>query len=509
MSGPIIEMKAIHKEFPGVVANDHVDLSIYPGEVHALLGENGAGKSTLMSVLNGIYKPDGGDILFRGEPVVLKTPKDAVNLGLGMVHQHFELVDTMTVSENVFLGSPECGGILKPEDMNQKVLECSQKYRLDVDPSALVWQLSIGEQQRVEIIKLLFRGAEILILDEPSAVLTPQESDAMFLTLRNMAGDGKAVVFITHKMREVLTYADRITVLRNGRSVASMLRGQTDQNQLTSLMVGRELTCIPDRSPAQCGEEILSLENVDALNDKGLPALREVTFGICSGEILGIAGVAGNGQRELAEVVAGLRKVTAGSITLAGKTISNRGPAYVMKQGGAFIPEDRLGMGLVPNLDMVSNSILKTYNDRKHSRHGFLKMTESRAEAEALVEEYNIKSAGIRKPIKLMSGGNQQKLLVGREIKGEPSLIVAAYPVRGLDVGATREIHNILQQQRERGAAILLISEDLDELFELADRIAVFFEGRLMGIVDRHTTTYNEIGCMMVGAEMKPESEVS
>ncbi len=501
MTVPILEMKGITKTFPGVIANSDVNLQIFQGEIHALLGENGAGKSTLMNVLTGIYKPDDGEILYHGDPYNIKKPKDAVNIGIGMVHQHFKLVEPLTVTENVFLGSKECRQVLDMAEMSKKVTVCSEEFGLQLENSAKIWQLSIGEQQRVEIVKLLFRGTEILILDEPTAVLTPGESISLFRVLRKMADKGKAIIFITHKMYEVMAHSDRITVLRGGKSVASMLNKDTNREELTRLMVGKELKNEKCEENLTQGPVVLELNNVEALNDRGLPALCKAILSVHSGEILGIAGVAGNGQKELAEVITGLRKCTGGHVLLSEKDITNHNPKELLKNGVAFIPEDRLGMGLVPNLSMEQNAVLRDYDNEGFSKGGFLRFAAMKKKANLLVEEYEIRSAGTKRPVKLMSGGNQQKLLIAREIWGKPKLVVAAYPVRGLDIGATDAVHSILLEQKKAGAAILLISEDLDELFAISDRIAVLYEGRITGIVNTQCTSYEEVGCLMVGIE--------
>lgn len=499
MSELILEMRGITKRFAGVVANHDVDLKLYSGEIHALLGENGAGKSTLMNILTGIYRPNDGEIYYKGKKITIKSPKDAVAIGVGMVHQHFKLIPTLSVTENVFLSSDNCKFFFKLKEMDKEVKRCSEEFHLDLEPTAKVWQLSVGEQQRVEIVKLLYRGSEILILDEPSAVLTPQESKAMFKVLRAMADAGKVVVFITHKMNEVMANADRITVLRDGASVATMLTKDTNRDELTHLMVGRELEVQghTDRSPH--GELVLKVEELCANNDQGFLALNKASFEIYAGEIFGIAGVAGNGQRMLAEAIAGLRETKGGRVIFKGEDITSDSPKQRINKGIAFVPEDRLGMGLVPGLDMMENVILKHYYYPQYSKKGILQKKNIRRITESFVEEHDIKNAGLQRPVGLMSGGNQQKLLIAREISGEPDLIICAYPVRGLDIGATEAIHKILMKQRERGAAILMISEDLDEIFEMSDRIGVLYDGQLKGIMDIQEATYDKIGRLMVG----------
>ena len=505
MKQPILEMRHICKYFPGVKANDDVNFAIYPGEIHALLGENGAGKSTLMNILTGIYKPDSGKILYQGASCALKNPKDAVQLGIGMVHQHFRLVESLTVSENVYLGTKECKNLLNLDAMHQRVAACSDEFGLEVDPRAKIWQLSIGEQQRVEIVKLLFRGAEILILDEPTAVLTPQESVSLFETLRKMADANKAVVVISHKMNEVMANADRITVLRDGKSIDTLLRSETDEVQLTQLMVGRELGKIQPNEDVVRGERVLHMQNVHANNDKGLPALDGLDLEVYGGEIVGIAGVAGNGQRELTEAIVGLRKKTGGAVTLCGDDITKKSAYEIKNLGVSFVPEDRLGMGLVPGLSAVENVMLRDCDTPASSRRGIVSLQKVAQRTKEMIETYEIKCAGMNRPVKLMSGGNQQKLLLAREIGGTPKLLITSYPVRGLDIGATNSVHQILEEQRKNGVAVLLISEDLEELFQLCDRVAVLFKGRITGVVERKDFSYDKVGYLMVGSQHEEE----
>ena len=494
----MVEMKKITKSFSGNLANDKVDFIAKCGEVHALLGENGAGKSTLMSALTGLYRPDSGEIRLRDKTIELKSPRDAIEHGIGMVHQHFKLVKPFTVTENIALGASTTPFLLNLDKVEAEIVSLAERFGLKVDPRAKIWQLSVGEQQRVEIIKMLYRGAEILILDEPTAVLTPQEVDDLFETLRQMANAGCAVIFITHKFREVMAGSDTITVLRNGQNVATVKTSETDQNKLAQLMVGREMTAKPLEKKGQPGEVVLKLDKVEAFNDKGLPALQCISTEIRAGEILGIAGVAGNGQRELAEVVTGLRETSGGKIMISGKDYTDRSPKEFISAGVAHVPEDRLGTGLVPNLTAVDNILLKDY--RNHQGY-FLDLKESRKLAEKMVEDFQIKLTSIDDPIKLMSGGNLQKMLLAREFHSEPKLIVAVYPVRGLDIGATRAVRQLLLEQREQGAAILLISEDLDELMELADKIAVMYEGEIMDILPPTYDNLEAIGLLMAGSK--------
>jgi simple sugar transport system ATP-binding protein len=492
-------MRGITKRFPGVLANDHVDLEVYPGEVMALLGENGAGKSTLMNVLSGLYRPDEGEILIHGWPVHLHSPRDAIAHGIGMVHQHFMLVETLTVAENVILGLDTVGWVPRMEEVHRQIEALSEQYGLRVDPTAYIWQLSVGEQQRVEILKLLYRGADILILDEPTAVLTPQESADLSRTLRRMADEGKAVIFITHKLDEVMAFADRVTVLRAGKVVATLRTAETNKVELARLMVGREVLFRLEKRTCQPGEVALEVKDLQALNDKGLPALRGVSFQICAGEILGIAGVAGNGQRELAEVITGLRRATGGSVRVYGRDITNRSPREIIEAGISHIPGDRVGVGLVPNLPISDNLAMKAYRHPPLARGPLLDRSAMRDFARRLVEAFRIATPSPQTPARLLSGGNQQRVVLAREITASKGILVAVYPTRGLDVGATEAVRKALLEERDKGAAILLISEDLDELMQLSDRIAVLYEGQVMGVVVPEETTPEAIGLMMAG----------
>lgn len=495
---PLVEMRGITKRFPGVVANDNVNIEAYAGEIYALLGENGAGKSTLMNILTGLYRPDEGEIYIRGEKRVFSSPKDAIDAGIGMVHQHFKLVYPFTVAENVILGQPT-STFLDMEKVEQAIEEISQKYGLWVEPKAKIWQLGVGEQQRVEIIKMLYRGANILILDEPTAVLTPQEVRDLFATLRQMADQGCAVIFITHKLHEVMAFADKITVLRGGKSVASLKKEDTTQEELARLMVGREFSRkrIP-RKPAG-DETILKIENLHALNDKGRKALDGVNLELKKGEIVGIAGVAGNGQRELAEVITGLRPATEGKVWLDGRDITNRPPRQIIDAGISHVPEDRLGMGLIPNLNSIDNVALKCYRSQEVGKL-LLDTACLKERAAKMVADFNVKQASLYMPVKMMSGGNLQKLLLAREISNNPRVIVAVYPVRGLDIGATEAVHELLMQEREKGTGVLMVSEDLEEIFKVADRVAVMYGGKFMGVLPVEEAEVEQIGLMMAGS---------
>jgi simple sugar transport system ATP-binding protein len=498
-------MRGITKRFGTVVANDHIDFHAAWGEVHALVGENGAGKSTLMSILAGLYRPDEGTVEIDGASVRFRSPRDAIGHGIGMVYQHFMLVEPFSVAENVILGERRSGTQLEAGRVERELATLSEKYGLGVDPRARIWQLSVGEQQRVEILRLLHLGARILVFDEPTAVLTPQEAHNLLRTLRELAVQGFCVVFISHKLDEVLEVADRISVLRRGRIVASTTPAETDRRTLARSMVGRELAdhvIDPSLEPHEAvaaGATMLELRGVSALGDKGLPALRDVDLKVRAGETLGIAGVAGNGQRELAEVITGLRPITGGTICIAGKEMTGRPAGEIARAGVAHIPEDRLATGLIGAMDLSENAILRDYGRPPLSSGPFLMLHAVSAFADRLIAAHDVKAPGRWARMRTLSGGNQQKLLLARELSGAPRVIVAVHPTRGVDVGATEAIHAALREQRTRGAATLLISEDLDELLALSDRIAVLFEGRIMGVLPARGADREEIGLMMAG----------
>ncbi|MDX1615058.1 MAG: ABC transporter ATP-binding protein [Candidatus Promineifilaceae bacterium] len=497
-----MEMRGIVKRFPGVLANDQVSFDVRAGEVHALLGENGAGKSTLMKILYGLYQQDEGQILLNGEVVQIDSPSDSIALGIGMIHQHFMLVPTLTVAENVALGLPSSRGPLTDLDqVSARILKLAELYGLQVEPNTLVWQLSVGQQQRVEIIKALYRGAALLILDEPTAVLTPQEVDEFFITLKQMAADGHALIFISHKLHEVLEISDRVTVLRDGHVVDTVPTAQTSRQELAQMMVGRPVTMQRERPPAELGSVRLRLENVQALSVRETLALRGVSLEVQAGEILGLAGVSGNGQRELAEVVSGLRPATEGRILLDGQEITGQGPGAIMDQGLAYIPEERMRDGMIADFNVAENFILREHHRRPYARAGFLDFGAIRTRAAELIERFNVKTPSQETPAKSLSGGNIQKLILARELSRQPGVLVAAQPTRGLDIGATEYVHERLLEQRSAGRATLLISEDLDEILALSDRIAVIFEGRIMGVMSRAEATPEKLGLLMAGVE--------
>ena len=496
---PAIRATGVVKRFPGVLANDHVDFDLRAGEVHALLGENGAGKSTLMNVLAGMYTPDEGEIRLDGEPVAFRSPRDAIAAGIGMVHQHFALVPSQTVTENVVLGLDKPRFRLDLKRFDDEIGQIATSVGLQVDPRARIWQLSVGEQQRVEILKLLYRGARILIMDEPTAVLAPQEIDDLFATLRAMTATGKSVVFISHKLGEVLAIADRITVMRRGRvTAAGVPAAGATREDLARLMVGRSVLERIHRADREPGEVVLDVRDVEAANDRGLPALRGASLQIRSGEIVGLAAVAGNGQAELAEVVTGLRTCR-GSIRVNGEEIANRSPGHAIRRGVGHVPEDRTSVGSAPNLSLVDNAMMKRYRDGPIARGWLVHRPAARSLAEGLKAEYQIAAPSVDSEARLLSGGNLQRLILARELERKPGLLVAVQPTRGLDVGAIETIHQLLLDRRAAGAAILLISEELDELFAVADRIDVMYEGRIVGSFPPDPELVNDIGLRMTG----------
>jgi simple sugar transport system ATP-binding protein len=501
----LVELQGISKQFPEVLAVDHVDFQLRRGEIHALLGENGAGKTTLMNVLYGIVRPTSGTVLVRGKAASIHSPRDSIKLGIGMVHQHLKVVEPHTVVENIILGLKEPRYILNLKDAAQRVKGLAEKYGLPVDPNSRIWQLSIGERQRVEILKVLYRDADILIMDEPTSVLTPQETKELFSSLVKMKEEGKGIVFITHKMREVFELSDRVTVMRRGRVVSVAQTHETDERELARSMVGREVIFSLKKASPHFGEDILKLEGVVSQNDKGLLALRSVSLTVCGGEIMGVAGVAGNGQKELTEVIAGLRHVTAGRVSVGGEDTTNSSPKAAFERGVAFIPEERMGVGAVPSLSVAENLALKSYRYPPSSNRGFLDEKVLREKAIELIAKYDIMTPSPETPARFLSGGNLQKVVLARELSGGkstgPKVIIASYPTRGLDVGAAEYIQKALLAFREQGIAILIVSEELDELFMLSDRLAVMFNGRIMGVLDQGQFDVEAVGLMMAGKE--------
>lgn len=495
-----MEMRGIVKRFPGVLANDRVDFDVRAGEIHALLGENGAGKSTLMRCLYGMYQPEEGEILFNGKPVHLRSPADAIKQGVGMIHQHFMLVDSLTVAENVALGLPSTRGFVKDLDhVAARINELAQSYGLQVDPWAYIHHLSVGQQQRVEIIKALYRNASLLILDEPTAVLTPQEVDELFITLKQMANDGHALIFISHKLREVMAFTDRVTVLRDGRNVGSVATADTNRRQLAEMMVGRELNLNPERPDVEIGEPRLRLEHVCALGSHGRSALRDVTLSVHAGEIVGIAGVSGNGQLEIAEIAVGLRDISSGHLYVGEEDVTGQSCKQIMDRGVSYIPEERNRDGMIGDFTVAENLILREHGRLPYARMGFLNFRNIARQCDAMVNGFSVKTPSIDTPMKNLSGGNVQKVILARELNRHPRVLIAAQPTRGLDIGATEFMRERISQQRAEGTATLLISEDLDEILALSDRIAVMYEGHIMGILNRDEVTTEALGLMMAG----------
>ncbi len=495
-----VEMHGIVKRFPGVLANDRVNFDVHAGEVHALLGENGAGKSTLMRQLYGLYRPDEGQVLFDGQVVEIHSPSDAIRLGIGMIHQHFMLVESLTVAENVALGLASSRGILTDlEVVSERIEQLAQRYGLRVDPDAYIWQLSVGQQQRVEIIKALYRGAALLILDEPTAVLTPQEVDEFFVILKQMASDGHALIFISHKLNEVMAFTDRVTVLRDGHNVGTVATAETSKEKLAEMMVGRQLNARPDRPPVEIGAPRLVLENIEAQGDRGTPALRGVSLQVRAGEILGLAGVSGNGQRELAEVIVGLRPASGGRVLLDDQDITRKPPGAVIDAGLSYIPEERNRDGMIKDFTISENLILRENGKPPYVKGWFLDFGAIEKRATELVENFAVKTPSIETPIKNLSGGNAQKVILARELSRTPRVLVAAQPTRGLDIGATEYVRQQIIRQRDEGTATLLVSEDLEEILALSDRIAVIFQGQIMGLLSREEATPERLGLMMAG----------
>jgi ABC-type uncharacterized transport system ATPase subunit len=504
-----LEMRGIVKRFPGVLANDDIDFDVRAGEVHALLGENGAGKSTLMKILYGLYQADEGDILANTERVEITNPTDAISIGIGMIHQHFMLVESLTIAENVALGLKSSRGPITDIDrVSERIEELANLYGLYVDPQAYIWQLSVGQQQRVEILKALYRGAALLILDEPTAVLTPQEVDELFSIMRQMTSDGHALIFISHKLHEVIEISQRVTVLRDGRKIGTRPTSETTKADLGKWMVGREVTFRPDKSQTDRGEVRLKLEGVSALSDRDTEALKGVSLEVHAGEILGLAGVSGNGQREFAEVITGLRDATGGRVFLEGEDVTTKSAGERTERMLSYIPEERMRDAMIREFTVSENLILREHNKPPYARSGFLDLNRISSHSERLIGEYNVKTPSLETHVKSLSGGNIQKLVLARELSRQPRVIVAAQPTRGLDIGATEYVHQQLLQQRNAGTATLLISEDLDEIMTLSDRIAVIYEGEIMGILDASEASVDEVGLLMAGVTSEEMNQI-
>jgi simple sugar transport system ATP-binding protein len=504
----VIEMLGIRKEFPGIVANDNITLQLKQGEIHALLGENGAGKSTLMNVLFGLYQPEQGEIRVRGKAVKITNPNIANDLGIGMVHQHFMLVDKFTVTENIILGKETKSGLkIDLKKAEQEVREISERYGLAVDPQAKIADISVGMQQRVEILKTLYRGAEILIFDEPTAVLTPQEIKELIQILKTLIKEGKSIILITHKLKEIMEVCDRCTVIRKGVGIGTVNVSETNPNELASLMVGREVTFKTEKADAKPAQSVLEINGLIVKDSRGLTAVNNLNLDVKAGEILGIAGVDGNGQTELIEAISGLRKSESGSIQLNGKEIRNLSPRKITEAGTGHIPQDRHKHGLVLDFPIGENMVLQTYYKSPFSKAGVLNFKQIYQKAKSLIQEFDVRTPSEFTLARALSGGNQQKAIIGREVDRNPDLLIAAQPTRGLDVGAIEFIHKRLIEQRDNGKAVLLLSFELDEILNVSDRIAVIYEGEIVAIVNPKETTEQELGLLMAGSKQKEVGE--
>lgn len=495
-----IELKNITKRFGKVVANDKVCMSVKRGEILSILGENGSGKTTLMNMISGIYYPDEGQILVNGKEVTICSPKDSFALGIGMIHQHFKLVDVLTAAENIILGLPG-KEVLDMKTVNEKIRELTKKYGFDLDPEQKIYSMSVSQKQTVEIVKLLYRGVDILILDEPTAVLTPQETDKLFAVLRNMREAGHSIIIITHKLHEVLTLSDRVAVLRKGQYIGTVQTADATEESLTEMMVGKKVSLNIERPEPVNPQKRLAVEGITCVDKEGVKTLDDASFTLSSGEILGIAGIAGSGQRELLESIAGLQNIAAGTITYyppegGEQNLAGMSPAAIGKLGIklSFVPEDRLGMGLVGSMGMTGNMMLRGY---KKGKSFFTDRKSPKALAEQIIEELEVVTPGVNTPVRKLSGGNVQKVLVGREIATNPRVLMVAYPVRGLDINSSYTIYHLLNEQKKQGAAVICVGEDLDVLLELCDRILVLCAGKVSGIVDGRTATKEQVGLMM------------
>jgi general nucleoside transport system ATP-binding protein len=503
-----LELKSVTKHFPGVVANDSVDLVVEEGEIHALLGENGAGKTTLMNILYGLYRAEEGEILLDGEPVHFGSPGDAIAAGLGMVHQHFMLVPVFTVTENVMLGveSADRFGFLKRDEAARKVREISRQHGLEIPPDAVVEELPVGVQQRVEIVKALYRNAEVLILDEPTAVLTPQETEDLFQVMRSLKASGKSIIFITHKLKEVLAIADRITVMRRGKVVGSAAPGETSEEQLAAMMVGRTVQLHVAKTPAEPRGPVLEIGGLQVLDDRGQVAVEGVTLDVQAGEIVCVAGVQGNGQTELIEAIVGLRPVAGGQIRISGRDVTLSTPRGILRSGVGHVPEDRQIDGLILSFSIADNTVLNTY-DQEPFAHFIVRDEEAVLEAaQERAKAFDVRTRSVRLPASTLSGGNQQKVIVAREFSRPINLLIASQPTRGLDVGSIEYIHERIVEKRDQGAAVLIVSVELDEVLALADRIAVMYRGRLVAILPAAEADREQLGLLMAGSSLREAS---
>ncbi|UOB77531.1 ABC transporter ATP-binding protein [Bacillus sp. ZJS3] len=500
----VIEMNNITKVFPGIVANDDITLQVKQGEIHALLGENGAGKSTLMNVLFGLYQPEQGEIKIKGNPVKITNPNIANDLGIGMVHQHFMLVHNFTVTENIILGNePKKNGKIAVEEAAKEIKQLSEQYGLAVDPHAKIEDISVGMQQRVEILKTLYRGAEILIFDEPTAVLTPQEIHELIQIMKKLVQEGKSIILITHKLKEIMQVCDRCTIIRKGKGIGTVDVAETDEHKLAELMVGRQVNFKTEKIEAKPMEEVLSIANLIVHDTRKLPAVKGLDLTVRAGEIVGIAGIDGNGQSELIEAITGLRKVESGSIAIKGKEITNWPVRRITEEGIGHIPEDRHKHGLVLDFSVRDNIVLQTYYKNPFSKKGILNFSKITEKAKALIEQFDVRTPGEHTLARALSGGNQQKAIIAREVDRNPDLLIAAQPTRGLDVGAIEFIHKKLIEQRDNGKAVLLLSLELDEILNVSDRVAVIYEGKIVSIVDAKETNEQQLGLLMAGGTGK------
>jgi len=506
MENYVIEMLNIRKEFPGIVANDNITLQVKKGEIHALLGENGAGKSTLMNVLFGLYQPEQGEIRVEGKKVEINDPNAANRLGIGMVHQHFMLIDTFTVAQNIVLGSePKKGLKIDMKKAIREVQELSDRYGLQVDATAKISDISVGMQQRVEILKTLYRGANVVILDEPTAVLTPQEIKELIVILRTLIKEGKSIILITHKLKEIMEVCDRCTVIRKGQGIGTVEVSETNPNELASLMVGREIRFSTEKQPADPKETILSIKGLTVEDSRHVDMVKGLDLDIRAGEIVGIAGVDGNGQTELIEAITGLRKKKAGKVMLKNQDITDMPVRAITESGVGHIPQDRHKLGLVLDFSVGENIVLQTYYQKPYSKGGILSFKRIFDKAKALIDEYDVRTPSHLTKARALSGGNQQKAIIGREIDRNPDLLIAAQPTRGLDVGAIEFIHKRLIEQRDQGKAVLLVSFELDEILNVSDRIAVMFDGKIIAVVDPKETNEQELGLLMAGSKLEKE----
>lgn len=500
MTDSVLELKGITKRFPGVVANDSISFQLKRGEIHALLGENGAGKSTLMSIVFGLYQPDEGEIYVNGKPVVMDNPNKAIELGIGMVHQHFKLVEPFTVTENIILGmEPKNGAKIDIKGASKKVKELSEKYGLDVDPMATIESISVGMQQRVEIIKTLYRGADILIFDEPTAVLTPQEIGELLEIMRRLVAEGKSIILITHKLKEIMEIADACTIIRRGKVIESLQVAHSNPQELAEKMVGKAVNFKTEKQKAIPKDVLLDVKDLVVAGEKGRNAINHLSISLREGEIVGIAGVDGNGQTELIEALTGMRPIQSGDILLEGKSMVNQSPRTISEAGVSHIPEDRHKHGLILDFSVSENAILQTYYQKEMSPNGFINKKAMDELSTRLVKEFDIRTPGIETKVRSMSGGNQQKIIIAREIERQPKVLIAAQPTRGLDVGAIEFVHKQLISQRDQGKGVLLISFELEEILNVADRILVLFDGEIVGETTPETTSDQELGLMMAG----------